>query len=157
MISKILLDTFKDALPLACADVVIVHFDKVLLLRRTIPPAGIWALPGGIIQKGQYPQETAMARLYAETGIRPDGTDTLLGPIVVTYMHENGRQDVTITYKLLTTTVYPVTLNNEHDMYQWVRWGKLPEPILGPTITQIAWAFGRHEYEYLKEGTAQHG
>ncbi len=151
MIKKMLLDTsFQESLPLPCADLVLVHFGKVLLIRRTIPPVGLWTLPGGIILKGQFPQDTALARLCADAGIELSPAEKLYGPIVVTYRRGEGRQDVTITYKVCTSTTYSIQLNEDHDMYVWADWDNLPQPIEGATKTQIAWALGR--WDDMKEG-----
>ncbi len=49
---------------------VVIKDDKVLLVRRGIPPSeGLWAIPGGHIELGETIQETAEREIMEETGI----------------------------------------------------------------------------------------
>ncbi len=48
----------------------VVHNGKVLMLKRTKEPfIGYWALPGGKIDIGEHPEETAVREIKEETGI----------------------------------------------------------------------------------------
>ena len=49
---------------------VVIKEEKVLLVRRGIPPSeGLWAIPGGHIELGETIQETAEREIMEETGI----------------------------------------------------------------------------------------
>ena len=44
--------------------------DKILWIQRGIEPArGLWAIPGGFMEKGETPEEAASRELWEETGI----------------------------------------------------------------------------------------
>jgi 8-oxo-dGTP diphosphatase len=49
---------------------VVMKDDKVLLIRRGIPPSkGLWAIPGGHVELGETLQETAEREILEETGL----------------------------------------------------------------------------------------
>ena len=49
---------------------IVIKDDKVLLVKRGIPPSkGLWAIPGGHIELGETLQETAEREILEETGI----------------------------------------------------------------------------------------
>lgn len=48
----------------------IFHNEQVLLLKRNRAPyKGYWTAPGGKIEHGESPQETAIREIYEETGL----------------------------------------------------------------------------------------
>ena len=53
------------------AGAVVFHSDgRVLLIRRGKPPAmGTWSLPGGRMEPGETPEETAVREVREETGL----------------------------------------------------------------------------------------
>jgi ADP-ribose pyrophosphatase YjhB (NUDIX family) len=53
--------------PLASGEAVVVHDNRLLLVRRS--DDGLWALPGGITDPGETLAESASRELYEETGI----------------------------------------------------------------------------------------
>ena len=58
-------------MPLACVDVVAIHEDAFLLVRRADAPArGEWWLPGGRLRKGERLEDAALRKLAEEVGIR---------------------------------------------------------------------------------------
>ena len=49
---------------------IVIKDDKVLLVKRGIPPSkGLWAIPGGHVELGETLQETAEREILEETGI----------------------------------------------------------------------------------------
>ncbi len=65
--------------PIPCADVVVVNRDQVLLIKRALAPhVGTWALPGGIIDINESPQEAAVRELHEETTVTADPNDLVL-------------------------------------------------------------------------------
>ena len=57
-------------LPVACADTVVFDGTNVLLIERSNPPnAGVWSLPGGIVETGESPATGAARELGEETGL----------------------------------------------------------------------------------------
>lgn len=53
--------------PLASGEAVVMHDNKLLLVRRT--DDGLWALPGGITDPGETLSESARRELWEEAGI----------------------------------------------------------------------------------------
>jgi 8-oxo-dGTP diphosphatase len=49
---------------------VVIHNNKILLVKRGIPPSkGLWAIPGGNMQLGETLKETAEREILEETGV----------------------------------------------------------------------------------------
>lgn len=65
--------------PIPCTDIAVVEGEQVLLIKRNNPPhVGKWALPGGIIDIDESPEEAAARELEEETGVSVDPADLLL-------------------------------------------------------------------------------
>ncbi len=54
--------------PIPTADVIILHKDGVVLIKRKNPPYG-WALPGGFIDYGETAEQAAVREAQEETGL----------------------------------------------------------------------------------------
>ncbi|MCB9493828.1 MAG: NUDIX hydrolase [Desulfobacteraceae bacterium] len=60
---------YENPVPASCCVVVDKH-KKVLLVQRSVEPKiGMWCLPGGFMEIGETPEETALRELNEETGI----------------------------------------------------------------------------------------
>ncbi|MGM0411766.1 MAG: NUDIX hydrolase [Pseudomonadota bacterium] len=58
------------AAPRVAAAAVVIHQGAVLLVRRAHPPrAGLWAIPGGMVESGETLQEAAEREIQEETGV----------------------------------------------------------------------------------------
>jgi ADP-ribose pyrophosphatase YjhB (NUDIX family) len=61
--------------------------DQVLLIKRSMEPApGSWCLPGGFMDMGETPQQTAMRECREETGLEVEIT-----ALIDVYYYENYR------------------------------------------------------------------
>ncbi|MGO4705154.1 NUDIX hydrolase [Microvirga sp. 2MCAF38] len=59
--------------PVAAVLAVVIHEDRVLLVRRANPPdAGKWGFPGGKIDPGETIEDAAVRELFEETTIRAE-------------------------------------------------------------------------------------
>lgn len=58
------------ATPLVAASVAVFREGRVLIATRTRPPgAGVWSLPGGLVEIGETLEEAALRELQEEVGV----------------------------------------------------------------------------------------
>ncbi len=58
------------ATPLLAASIAVFRDGKVLIATRTKPPgAGVWSLPGGLVETGETLEEAALRELMEEVGV----------------------------------------------------------------------------------------
>jgi mutator protein MutT len=107
----------------------LVHREGRLLVvkRAQAPNRGLWAFPGGKVEEGETPMQTAVRETKEEVGLDVE-IEGLFD--VVTYMlSELGRGDwrqVVLVDYLAKPTDRRVRLNSESSAYRWV----LPEELL---------------------------
>ncbi len=83
--------------PSACAGVVCLRGDEVLLIRRGTPPRlGEWSLPGGRIEYGERAQDAALRELHEETGVEAEITGLL--DVIDGMFPEFGRHYVLVDF-----------------------------------------------------------
>jgi 8-oxo-dGTP diphosphatase len=84
--------------PIPCADTAVIDGEQVLLIKRTNPPhVGKWALPGGIMDINESPEEAAARELREEASIDVDPTALeLLGTYAVAA--SEGWHNIGISY-----------------------------------------------------------
>lgn len=69
---------YENPVPSACA-ILTDASGRILLTRRSVDPGrGKWCLPGGFMELGETPSETALRELFEETGLR-GRIDRILG------------------------------------------------------------------------------
>ncbi|MHC1627962.1 MAG: NUDIX hydrolase [Candidatus Nezhaarchaeales archaeon] len=57
--------------PLVGVGVLVVHEDKVLLIKRRMDPdKGLWAIPGGLVNLGEKIRDAAAREVLEETGVK---------------------------------------------------------------------------------------
>ena len=107
----------------------LVHKGSRLLVvkRAQAPNRGLWAFPGGKVEEGETPMQTAVRETKEEVGLDVE-IEGLFD--VVTYMpadlgRGNWREVVLVDY-LAKPTKGRVRLNPESSAYRWV----LPEELL---------------------------
>jgi len=61
-----IVETYRNPYP--TTDIVVIRENRILLIRRGIPPEG-WALPGGFIDYGESAESAAARELLEETGL----------------------------------------------------------------------------------------
>lgn len=100
--------------------------EKVLLVRRaphdTFP--GRWELPGGGLDSGERPEESIEREVLEEVGLNVNASRPLS---VITHENHDGTSDIVrITYECrIIDSNEEVTLDADHDAFQWVNQDKL--------------------------------
>lgn len=112
--------------------VVIVKQGKILIGRRTGKNGyGTWSMPGGHLDVGESPEETAIRETLEETGV------TIHRVKFVGYTNdifpEKSKHYITlwIAGEWLRGEPYP-TETHEMDSFKWVSLDELPEPLFLP-------------------------
>lgn len=73
-----------------------------------------WALPGGIIQFGEHPEETLVRRCKEEIGIKI--VDLKLLPVIQSYLYEKDKQLTLIHYIAQTKSEKLMNLDDHDDI-----------------------------------------
>lgn len=90
--------------------------DRILVLRRK---DGFWEFPGGGVDWGEGPEESAKREVKEETGIAP-GQLRFLGVTSAVYKKgEDDKHSVYIVY-YTETEQENVVLSGEHSEYRWL-------------------------------------
>lgn len=115
-----------------CAAVAFVQEDdRLLLVQRAFDPGkGKWGLPGGFVEAGEDPRDTAVREALEETGLVIEIT----GLLDVFYV-ENGV--ITIAYAAKRLSGEPVAADDALDT-RWFTRGNLPELVFLSTVTLCA-------------------
>ena len=113
---------YENPVPASCL-VVVDDLDRVLLVKRNVPPRqGWWCLPGGFIELGETPEEGALRELIEETGLRGE-IDRLLG--VVTTPNRQYQNVLMIGYVVIRFTGDPMP-GDDADAVEWFPRDRLP-------------------------------
>lgn len=96
---------------------------KVLLLRRTGYLAGLWCQIAGGIDAGEKAWQTAIREVREETGI---ALTEIWSADILEQFYEADKECITLVPVFVSTvpTGTTVTLNDEHDAYEWVTFEK---------------------------------
>src|SRR5690606_24359290 len=105
---------------------------SVLLLQRSgsVNEPHSWGLPGGHLQKNEFPAEGAARELYEELGFIPEPKD-----IKSSYLIEKDDKDkcfifvVSINKETKEKWDEKINLNNEHEDYKWFKTSDLPDKL----------------------------
>jgi 8-oxo-dGTP pyrophosphatase MutT (NUDIX family) len=132
---------------------------RILLLHRApgrIFP-GIWQPVTGGLEPGERIVDGALRELVEETGIEPDGIETLYGLDQVNIFHAD-HIDMLQAEAVFAAELRPgveATLSEEHDEQRWVAPVEAAGMVLWPAyraaITQIEWLAGHREMAALMQ------
>ena len=113
--------------PILTTDGLIVKNNKILLIKRAIPPfIGYWVLPGGHVEYGERVEEALVRELKEELGIGVK-IKKLIG------VYSDPKRDpryhsVTVAY-LCQSASDKIRLNRESSEYRLFSFKKLPKKI----------------------------
>lgn len=128
-----------------CVDIVAKCNGEVLLLKRRIEPLkGFWALPGGMVNKGESLKDAVIRKIDEELGLKVVASDLHLAG-VANFVHM-FRHDICLTYvALFKEKPTEIILDYQHREYRWVSFnelGELGEEIDTMVLSQIGCGFG---------------
>ena len=108
--------------------VALLEAGRVLAARRTTPAelAGLWELPGGKVEPGEDPAETAVREMAEELGCTVAVTGWLDASSVISTGDEHGAGGLVLRVATaLLDAGDPVP--TEHDAVRWLRGAELDE------------------------------
>jgi ADP-ribose pyrophosphatase YjhB (NUDIX family) len=141
------------------ADVFAIHEDEFLLLKRTGASAGLWYIPGGIVEPGEDPADGALREVAEESGLQLASVDLLR---VWSYEVSPGR----FAYHATFVGAAPgrdVVISDEHTAHRWVTperylasdlttWRGIDHPVLRSFARQVV-----HNVELVRQRMAGTG
>jgi ADP-ribose pyrophosphatase YjhB (NUDIX family) len=125
--------------------------DRVLLIRRT--DNGLWALPGGAQDFGEYIAETAVRETREETGVDVEVTGVVgiyTNPHhVIEYSDGEVRQQFSICFRARYVGGQPTT-SNESSEVLWLARDQLDETPIHPSMRlRIDHGYARKPEPYI--------
>lgn len=96
---------------------------KVLVLRRTRYLAGLWCQIAGGIEAGEKAWQAAIREVHEETGIE---LSEIWSADILEQFYEVDKECITLVPVFVSTVPANtiVTLNDEHDAYEWISFDK---------------------------------
>lgn len=110
--------------PIPTADVIILHRDGVVLVKRKNPPYG-WALPGGFIDYGESAEQAALREAREETGI--EAYDLKLFGVYSQPDRDPRHHTITIVFSARTHE--PPHAGDDAAEARVFPWSHIPEPM----------------------------
>lgn len=97
--------------------VILFNENRILFLRRK---DGLWEFPGGGVDWGEHPEDSAVRELQEETGIAVQKPLKFVGITSAVYKKgEDEKHSIYIVYSAETKNNI-VQLSKEHDEYRWL-------------------------------------
>ncbi len=113
--------------------------ERYLLIRRASEPdAGLWSIPGGLVEVGERAAESAAREALEETGLEVEIVD-VLGVVDKIVRDENGRVKyhfVIVDY-IATPTGGSLKPSSDALDARWVKADEIPEYELSPTLVEL--------------------
>ncbi len=115
--------------------VVVKNRDRILLLKRK---DGLWEFPGGSVEWGESPEQSARRETKEETGLKITGNLELLGITSAVYEKDgHEKHSIYIVYSAESESD-EVTLSKEHNEHRWLtkmeagfmKYGYNAEPVM---------------------------
>jgi ADP-ribose pyrophosphatase len=125
--------------PMVGVGVLIREDDRYLLIKRAAEPdAGLWSIPGGLVEIGERGKEAAVREAEEETGLRVE-IEKVLGVVDKIIRDEDSRikyHFVIIDY-LATATGGSMRAMSDALEARWVKAEELTDYELSPTLVEL--------------------
>lgn len=123
LIKESLYTKIHQLMPVACIDLVIIHKNKILLVKRNVEPAkNQYWFPGGRILRGESFLEAAKRIAKCEVGLNVSKLSNIgIGNLLFKedpFNHGKGTHTVSFIYKCYADKNTP-SLDNNHIDYKW--------------------------------------
>lgn len=102
------------------ASVVLWRGEEILVMKRGLGgfAGGGWFIPGGHVEQGERPNESAAREVFEETGIRVDPARLRLVDVMT---YETGRGTAhTVIYNGVSPAGAEPVINDEHLVWRWM-------------------------------------
>lgn len=142
MIEEELYQEIRARLPIACVDLIVVHENKYLLLKRLHSPAkGQWWFPGGRIFKGETIAEACRRKGQEELGLDLDAGDVVSVEESIFRDEDPMIHTINIVVRIfLKGSLQKIKLDN--DAHAEHRWFDTIVPGLHPCVSDPLFKFG---------------
>ncbi len=125
--------------PIVGVGVLIRDGERYLLIRRASEPdAGLWSIPGGLVEVGERAAEAAAREALEETGLEVEIVD-VLGVVDKIMRDEEGRVKYHFVIVDYVATPTGGSLKPSSDALdaRWVKADELPRYELSPTLVEL--------------------
>ena len=111
--------------------------DEILLLKRAEGSAlaGQWFLPGGVVERGELPEDGARRELREESGLEIDGELEIVGCYP---MRVYGHDTLQISYRGRIRGDADAVVSHEHDGARWAKAADMRALLTDEVVEQIS-------------------
>jgi 8-oxo-dGTP diphosphatase len=127
-----------DSHPVVAVGAVIIHDDKMLMIRRGKEPGkGLWSIPGGRVEHGEYLTDALQREVKEETDLDVS-VDTLIGILEVV----GDPHYVIHDYSAALTGSTDARAGGDVDEVEWVALDDIPNRDCTPRFLETMRAWG---------------
>lgn len=127
-----------DGAPTVAVGAVVVHEGSLLMVRRGHEPAkGLWTIPGGQVEKGEYLTDAVGREVQEETGL-----DVEVGPLLGVFEVVGEPHFVILDHVAVPLTAEEPVAGSDADAARWVPLDEVHELDCTPRLVEMLTAWG---------------